>query len=48
MLLDAMVGAVIGALLFRWFWTVALGGMRETIVERQRAAEKAAEPKKKT
>jgi uncharacterized membrane protein YeaQ/YmgE (transglycosylase-associated protein family) len=48
MLLDAMLGAVIGAFLFRWLWTVALGGMRETIIARQRAAEKPVEAKKKT
>jgi hypothetical protein len=48
MLLDAMVGAIIGAFLFRWLWTVALGGMRDALIERQRASEKAAEPKKKS
>jgi hypothetical protein len=46
-LLDAMFGAIIGAYLFRWFWSVLLRGMRETYVARQRAAETAAEPKKK-
>lgn len=48
MLLDAMVGAVIGAFLFRWLWTVAMGGMRDTLIERQRAGEKPADSKKKT
>jgi hypothetical protein len=47
MLLDAMVGAVIGGFLFRWFWSVVLDGMRETFVARQRAAEQTAEAKKK-
>lgn len=37
LLLDAAVGCVIGAFLFRWFWTVLIRGIRETILERQRA-----------
>lgn len=46
-LLDSMFGAIIGAYLFRWFWSVLLRGMRETYVARQQAAEKEPEPKKK-
>jgi len=46
-LLDAMLGAMAGAYLFRWFWSVVLNGMRETVVSRRRAAEVAAEAKKK-
>jgi hypothetical protein len=46
-LLDAMVGSVAGALLFRWFWSVVLRGMRETFVARHRAAEQAAGAKAK-
>jgi len=37
-LLDAAVGCLAGALLFRWFWTVLLRGLRETILIRQKAA----------
>lgn len=33
-LLDASVGCLVGALLFRWFWTVLVGGIRETILKR--------------
>lgn len=47
-LLHAMIGCVFGAVLFRWFWSVALRGMRETVLARQRAAETAADAKKKT
>jgi pimeloyl-ACP methyl ester carboxylesterase len=36
--LDGAVGCLIGALLFRWFWTVLLRGLRETILIRQKAA----------
>ena len=35
---DGAVGAVAGALLFRWFWSVLLHGLRETHASRQRAA----------
>jgi hypothetical protein len=35
---DGAVGCLIGALLFRWLWSVMLGGLRETLVARQRAA----------
>jgi hypothetical protein len=37
-LLDAAVGCLIGALLFRWFWTVLVRGIRETILTRHAAA----------
>ncbi len=37
-LLDAAFGCLAGALLFRWFWTVLLRGLRETILTRQKAA----------
>lgn len=36
--LDASVGCLAGALLFRWFWTIVLAGLRDTVVARQRAA----------
>ena len=41
-LLDAAVGCLAAALLFRWFWTVLVRGIRETIVARQAAATAAA------
>jgi hypothetical protein len=41
-LLDAAVGCLVGALLFRWFWTVLVRGLRETILIRQKAAAAAA------
>ena len=41
-LLDAALGCLVGALLFRWFWTVLLRGLRETILIRQKAAAVAA------
>lgn len=37
-LLDAAVGALAGAILLRWFWTVVLTGLRETVVARHQAA----------
>ncbi|HEY4246618.1 MAG TPA: hypothetical protein VGM64_07160 [Lacunisphaera sp.] len=37
-LLDAAIGCLVGALLFRWFWSVLLRGLRETILIRQKAA----------
>lgn len=37
-LFDGAVGCLIGALLFRWFWTVLVRGMRETILMRHAAA----------
>ncbi len=36
--LDAAVGCLAGAVLFRWFWTIVLAGLRDTVVARQRAA----------
>lgn len=36
--LDAACGSLVGALLFRWFWTVLLAGLRETVHARQKAA----------
>lgn len=36
-LLDAAVGCLCGALLFRWFWNVLLGGIRETVLQRHAA-----------
>ncbi len=41
-LLDSALGCIAGALLFRWFWTVLLRGLRETILIRQKAAAAAA------
>jgi len=37
-LFDAAVGCLVGALLFRWFWTVLVHGIRETILQRHAAA----------
>ena len=48
--LDAAVGCLCGALLFRWFWTVLVGGIREVILQRHAAvtaAAAAATPKQK-
>ena len=45
-LLDAAFGCLAGALLFRWFWTVLLSGVRETILTRQKAAAAAVVPGK--
>jgi hypothetical protein len=36
--LDATFGCLGGAWLFRWFWSVLLSAMRETVVNRHRAA----------
>jgi hypothetical protein len=36
--LDAAVGCLAGAVLFRWFWTIVLAGLRDTVVARHRAA----------
>jgi hypothetical protein len=41
-LLDAAIGCLVGAMLFRWFWTVLVGGIRETLVLRHAAATAAA------
>ncbi len=45
---DAAVGCFVGALLFRWFWTVLVRGIRETILVRHAAtsASAAANPPK--
>ena len=37
-LLDAAVGCLAGAMLFRWFWTIVLAGLRDTVVARYRAS----------
>ncbi|MBL9215131.1 MAG: hypothetical protein JNG83_06615 [Opitutaceae bacterium] len=37
-LLDAALGCLAGALLFRWLWSVLLRGFREAYLNRQRAA----------
>jgi hypothetical protein len=47
-LLHAMLGCVAGAVLFRWFWSIAIQGMRETVIARQRAAATPTETKKKS
>lgn len=36
--LDGAVGCLGGALLFRWFWTTLVRGIRETILARHEAA----------
>jgi hypothetical protein len=46
-LLDGAVGCLVGAILFRWFWTVLVRGIRETILARQAAATPAAVAKHK-
>jgi hypothetical protein len=46
-LLDAAVGCLAGAYLFRWFWTVLVGGIRDTILTRHAAAVAAAPAAKK-
>ena len=38
LLFDSAVGCLGGAILFRWFWTVLVRGIRETILARQAAA----------
>lgn len=35
---DGAVGCLAGGLLFRWFWTVLVRGIRETILTRHAAA----------
>lgn len=35
---DAAVGCLVGALLFRWFWTILVRGIRETILLRHAAS----------
>ncbi len=44
-LFDAAVGALVGGLLFRWFWTVLVRGIRETILQRHAAATATAKTK---
>lgn len=39
---DAAIGCLVGALLFRWFWTVLVRGIRETILIRHAATSAAA------
>lgn len=46
-LLDAAVGCLVGGYLFRWFWTVLVGGIRDTILNRHAAALAAAAAVKK-
>lgn len=36
--LDAAVGCLVGAILFRWFWTVVLAGLRDTVLARYHAS----------
>lgn len=36
--LDAAIGCLAGALLFRWYWTVVLAGLRDTVLARYRAS----------
>lgn len=36
--LDGAIGCLAGALLFRWFWTVVLAGLRDTVLARHRAS----------
>lgn len=43
---DGAVGCLVGAILFRWFWTVLVRGIRETILARRTAAAAAAPAKK--
>jgi len=43
-LFDGASGCLAGALLFRWFWTVLVGGIRETILTRHAAAAARAAP----
>ncbi len=40
--LDAAVGCLVGAHLFRWFWTVLLHGVRDSQISRAHAAAAAA------
>jgi hypothetical protein len=41
-LLDAAVGCLVGALLFRWLWSIFLRGFRETYLARHHPAPVAA------
>jgi hypothetical protein len=42
--LDASVGCLAGAMLFRWFWKMVLAGLRDTVVARYRASLSPATP----
>lgn len=44
-LFDGAVGCLVGGLLFRWFWTVLVRGIRDTIHIRNAAATAAAKTK---
>lgn len=44
-LFDASVGCLVGAMLFRWFWTVLVRGIRETILQRHADATASAKTK---
>jgi hypothetical protein len=46
-LMDSAVGCLMGALLFRWFWTVLVRGIRETILIRHAATTATAQGKSK-
>lgn len=37
-LFDGAVGCLVGALLFRWFWTVVVKGLHQTLLNRQAEA----------
>jgi hypothetical protein len=41
---DASVGCLVGAILFRWFWTIVLAGLRDTVVARYQASLSAPAP----
>lgn len=41
-LFDAAIGCLAGGMLFRWFWTQLVRGIRETILARHAAATAAA------
>ncbi len=47
-LLDAVLGCLVGGLLFRWFWSVLLTGVRETMAARQQALALAEAAKRKS
>ena len=44
-LFDSAVGCLVGAILFRWFWTVLVRGIRETIQARHAATAAAGKAK---
>jgi hypothetical protein len=46
-LFDGAVGCLVGAMLFRWFWTILVRGIRETIIARHAATTAAAAATKK-